>query len=157
LDCMAAACFRDFTSWSSSASARSTASPIPEAFPTSGGTSQRRPAHQMGTQRYRIDYSRVRATHLHPLLGLADRLQMPSHRCRVHQVVRQQLDPATTTGGGFGADRMGSESWISGERTTTSRAGRAGSGSVAASSPPVVAAAPSAATSISSGAPPVAS
>jgi hypothetical protein len=33
----------------------------------------------------------------------------------------------------IGAERMGSASWISGERTTTSRAG---SGSVAASSPP---------------------
>jgi hypothetical protein len=40
-----------------------------------------------------IDYSRVMATHLHPLLGLADRLQMPSHRCRIDQVIRQQLDP----------------------------------------------------------------
>jgi hypothetical protein len=29
---------------------------------------------QVGTQRYKIDYSRVTATHLHPLLGLADRL-----------------------------------------------------------------------------------
>jgi hypothetical protein len=38
----------------------------------------------------------------------------------------------------IGVDRMGSASWISGERTTTSRAG---SGCVVASSPPVVAAA----------------
>jgi hypothetical protein len=27
---------------------------------------------------------------------------MPSHRCRIDQVVRQQLDPATITRGGFG-------------------------------------------------------
>jgi hypothetical protein len=27
---------------------------------------------------------------------------MPSHHCRIDQVVRQQLDPATTTRGGFG-------------------------------------------------------
>jgi hypothetical protein len=45
---------------------------------------------------------RVTTTHLHPLLGLADRLQMPSYRCRIDQVIRQQLDPATTTRGGFG-------------------------------------------------------
>jgi hypothetical protein len=41
-------------------------------------------------------------THLHPLLGLADRLQMPSHHCRVDQVVRQQLYPTMTTCGGLG-------------------------------------------------------
>jgi hypothetical protein len=45
------------------------------------------------------------STHLHPLLSLADRLQMPSHRCRVDQVVRQQFDPAATTRGGFGHRR----------------------------------------------------
>jgi hypothetical protein len=54
----------------------------------------------------------------------------------------------------MGADRMGSASWISGERTTTSRAG---SGCVVASSPPIIAAASPAATSISSGAPPAVS
>jgi hypothetical protein len=47
----------------------------------------------------------------------------------------------------IGAERIGSASWISGERTTTSRVG---SGSVAAYSPPVVAAASPAATSIGS-------
>jgi hypothetical protein len=39
--------------------------------------------HKTGTQRYRVDYSRVMATHLHPLLGLADCLQVPGHRRRI--------------------------------------------------------------------------
>jgi hypothetical protein len=30
---------------------------------------------------------------------------MPSHRCRVDQVVRRQFDPAATTHGGFGHRR----------------------------------------------------
>jgi hypothetical protein len=50
----------------------------------------------------------------------------------------------------IGAERMGSESWISGERTTTSRAG---SGCAVAPSPLVAVAASPTATSISSGAP----
>jgi hypothetical protein len=55
----------------------------------------------MSTQRQRIDYSGVKTTHLHPLFSLADRLQVPGHRCRVDQVVYQQLHPATTTRGSF--------------------------------------------------------
>jgi hypothetical protein len=54
----------------------------------------------------------------------------------------------------IGAERMGSASWISMERTTTYRAG---SGGAVASSPPVAVAASLMATSISSGAPPAAS
>jgi hypothetical protein len=54
----------------------------------------------------------------------------------------------------IGAERMGSASWISGERTTTSRAG---SGGVSSYPPPVIAAASPAATSIGSEASTVAS
>jgi hypothetical protein len=84
------------------------------------------------------------------LLGLARRLQVPSYHRRVDEIICQQLDPATTTrrGFGIGAERMGFASWISGERTTTSRAG---SGSASSPSPPVVAAASPTATSIGSG------
>jgi hypothetical protein len=110
----------------------------------------------MSTQRQRIDYSGVKTTHLHPLFNLADCLQVPGHRCRVDQVVCQQLHAATTTRGAsvIGVERMGSASWISGERTTTSRVA---SGGTVASSPPVATAASSAASSIGSGAPSAAS
>jgi hypothetical protein len=54
----------------------------------------------------------------------------------------------------IGTERMGSASWISGERTTTSRVG---SGCAVVSSPPVAVAASPTATSICSGAPPAAS
>jgi hypothetical protein len=36
------------------------------------------------------------------LLGLAHRFQVPSHRRRVDKIIRQQLDPATTTRRGSG-------------------------------------------------------
>jgi hypothetical protein len=42
--CMAAACFRDFTSCSSNVSARAPRRRTLEASPTSGGFSQQRPA-----------------------------------------------------------------------------------------------------------------
>jgi hypothetical protein len=47
-----------------------------------------------------IDYSRVSTTHLHPLLGLAHRFQVPCYRSRVDKVVWQELNPTTTTRGG---------------------------------------------------------
>jgi hypothetical protein len=53
------------------------------------------------TQQQRIDHSEAKATYLHPLLSLADRLQVPGHRRRVNQVIREQLHSATTTRGSF--------------------------------------------------------
>jgi hypothetical protein len=69
------------------------------------GISPRHPAADnscyLGTQRlWRIDYSRVSTTYLHPLLGLAHRLQVTRYCRRVDKVVRQELDPTTTTRGG---------------------------------------------------------
>jgi hypothetical protein len=92
----------------------------------------------------------VSTTHLHLLLGLAHRLQVPSHRCRVDKIVRQQLEPATTTHHGFGHWRQADwlRAWISGERMTSSRAG---SGSKSSPFPPVLAVDSSMVTSISSG------
>jgi hypothetical protein len=54
----------------------------------------------LGTQNpQQIDYSRVPTNHLHPLFGLAHRLQVTSHRRRVDKVICQQLNPTTTRGG----------------------------------------------------------
>jgi hypothetical protein len=42
----------------------------------------------------------VSTTHLHPLLGLAHRLQVASYRRRVDEIICQQLNSTTTTRGG---------------------------------------------------------
>jgi hypothetical protein len=133
-----AECFRAFTSCSSKASAQSTASRTPGACQIFVGISPRHPAADnschLGTQHLRqIDYSRTSTTHLHPLLGLAHRFQVTCYRRRV--------------------DKVGSASWISGERTTTSWVD---SGSTSSSSSLAIAGAPRLATSASSGAPPAA-
>jgi hypothetical protein len=72
-----------------------------------------------------------------------------SHRCQNDQIVRQQLDPATTTRSGFGHRRRADWLRVLDLRLTS----RAGSGSASSPPPPpVVAAASPAATSIGSGA-----
>jgi hypothetical protein len=47
-----------------------------------------------------IDYSRVLITYLHPLLGPVHCLQVTRRRRRVDEIVRQKLDPTTTSRGG---------------------------------------------------------
>jgi hypothetical protein len=49
-----------------------------------------------------VDHSRVLITYLHPLLGPAHRLQVTRYCCWVDQIVRQKLDPTTTSCGGPG-------------------------------------------------------
>jgi hypothetical protein len=58
---------------------------ILEASQTSGGTPPRRPAQT--THVKWVLNTKGLTTHLHPLLGLAHRLQVPSHRRRVDKII----------------------------------------------------------------------
>jgi hypothetical protein len=74
------------------------------------GTSPRHPAAgnncHTGTQHLgQIDYSRVMISYLHPLLGPVHCLQVTRHCHRVDEIIRQKLDPTTTSRGGPGHRR----------------------------------------------------
>jgi hypothetical protein len=102
-----AECFLAFASSSSNASAQSTVSPILGASPIFVGISPRHPVadnnYYSGTQYlWQIDHPRVMIAYFHPLLGPAHRLQVARYRYRVGEIVRQKLDPTTTSRGGPG-------------------------------------------------------
>jgi hypothetical protein len=52
-----------------------------------------------------VDYSRALIVYLHPLPGPAHRLQVARYHRWVDEIVRQKLDPTTTSRGGPGHRR----------------------------------------------------
>jgi hypothetical protein len=125
-----------------------------EASRTSGGTSPRRPA-QTTHFKWVLNTKGLTTQGLRLLTFIHRSAWRTASRCRATVVgstrsSANSLSPPRllVEASVIDVERIGSASWISSERTTTSRAG---SGSASSPSPPVIAAASSVATSIGSG------
>jgi hypothetical protein len=124
-----------------------------EASPTSGGTSRQRPA-QTTHIKWVLNAKGLTARGLLLLTFINCSAWRTASRCRAtvtgstRSSANNSIPPRLLVASWvIGAERIGSASWISDERTMTSRAG---SGSASYPPPPVVAAASPAATSIGS-------
>jgi hypothetical protein len=105
-----AECFLALESSCSNAAARSTVSPYPWSISDFcrdlSTTSCSRQQLLLGySALMTVDYSRALITYLHPLLGLAHHFQVACYYCWVDEIVRQKLDPTTTSCGGPGHRR----------------------------------------------------
>jgi hypothetical protein len=131
-----------------------------EASRTSGGTSPRRPA-QTTHGKWVLNTKGLTTQGCRLLTFIHCSAWRTASRCRatVAGSTRSSANNSSpprllVAAPDIGAERIGSASWISGEQTTTYRAG---SGSASPPSPPVVTAASPTVTSIGSGAPTAAS